>query len=160
MFCGISRWRATSPAGSPSGSWRTSRRKISSRVDCDRALSAAMAEFVSIYLAFQIYGYKSRYPIKQTEIMTVDFLNFAAQIRHLAYLPKPPINSPTVTVWLFLIAHHCLYQSIILSDSSHSSEAAIGHGSQFTSGRTAIMTARSIIGTMSALNPAARPVGR
>ena len=44
----------------PSGSWRTSRRKISSRVGCDRAVRATKADFVSINRRLWMCWMKSR----------------------------------------------------------------------------------------------------
>src|SRR3546814_1756927 len=42
VFWGTSSWWAISPAGNPSGSWRTRRRKVSRRVDCASAPSPEM----------------------------------------------------------------------------------------------------------------------
>jgi hypothetical protein len=56
VFCGTSIRRASSPAGTPSGSRATSSRNVSSRVDWASAAKAAMTCVSSVYPDYQIYG--------------------------------------------------------------------------------------------------------
>src|SRR3569832_314143 len=55
VFCGTASCLAISPAASPSGSWRTRRRKTSSRVGCAKAARARTVSSDSIYLELSIY---------------------------------------------------------------------------------------------------------
>ncbi|CUX21428.1 hypothetical protein AGR13a_Cc210175 [Agrobacterium genomosp. 13 str. CFBP 6927] len=59
VFCGMSRSRASSPAGTPSGSCLTRSRNVSILVDCARAASAIIAESFSIYRQCWICGFLS-----------------------------------------------------------------------------------------------------
>jgi hypothetical protein len=56
VFGGTSNKRASSPAGTPSGSRATNSRNVSSRVDWASAAKAAMISISSMYPEYQIYG--------------------------------------------------------------------------------------------------------
>ena len=56
VFCGTSNKRASSPAGTPSGSRATNSRNVSSRVDWASAAKAATTSISSIHPEYQIYG--------------------------------------------------------------------------------------------------------
>src|SRR5689334_3353307 len=73
VFCGTASAFAISPAASPSGSFVTSRRNTSSRVDCASAAKARMMSSVSIYLDLWIYGPRVHsYPYFDHSRNTVD----------------------------------------------------------------------------------------
>src|SRR5580704_16888141 len=55
VFCGTSMRRASSPAGTPSGSRLTNSRNVSRRVDWASADKAAMVSRLSIYPELQIF---------------------------------------------------------------------------------------------------------